>query len=491
MTNNELSNGDGLDSVTPEEQEVKEQSIQDDFFIDYEEIDNDKLKSLKEPRVVPSSNSKDIRATMKQFKKEDVSSLTDDEKVSLTLANESKDFINDDDMGLKKKNESILNKINVADKDLYLKSLILNKRAKTANSALLKLSQKVGIGTLEHIPLWNSGFWVTVKPLDDEEIINLEFDIINELARVGKKTNTLVFSNQSVLFADVILKHFKLKLHDTSLKLDDSDDINNYISIYDIPTIALGLIKTKYSHGFNAIIPCKNTIVLDDKKHPLCSNKINIKLDLGELLWVDESLLTKDHKSLMLKRTPNSVSIEEVIKYQETLPVAGEIEKTFTHDEDEVKVILSTPNASRYLEFGRNFITVLREKANELVRTNPDIEDQEAAENLLAGTLYLQLYVHFIKGVPIDDVVITNVTDVNESLSLISSNYDLSKEIMEFIKDYANQSTITTIGVPNFVCNKCNHKQTEKEIIPLAVYEYFFTLLHSKYEKVMEKLNKR
>jgi len=443
---------------------------------------------FKELRVLPSSTRKELNEFAESVDKDTIGKLDNESKMAVMLATDSEEYINPNDLGKRENYKTLNNKPEYEGTPLVSKNLVINKRVKSSKAGLMKLSQKVGIGSNIHIPLWHSGFWITYMPMVDEEIINLELELVSEIARIGKETNALIFSNYNVLFADVILKHFKKKIVDSSLALEDGQDILDYININDIYTIALFMAKSMYPHGIHVVIPCSNTTILDDKGIPKCSYKARLKIDLNEVFWVDESKLTVEHKQLMSKKTPRSVTIDDVIKYQDTLPTSGEIEKSFTTDNGDITIVLGPVSVNEYLESGRLFIEDLRDKAIEIIKNNKNVGDENDAERLILSSIFLNVYSHYIKKIPIDDAVITDLADKKDALNMLTSNKALSNDIMDMIKSYIDNSLISIVGVPKFKCPVCSSEQTTKELIPLAVYEYFFILLHSRFEKVNQKL---
>ena len=456
------------------------------YLFDYEEINISSIRALKEAKILPTFTHKELDAFAENLDKDKFSKLSSDKKATTAFILEAEDYINPDDIGAKEITPDVTNSPTHNDISLKPKDLKINKRVKSQKAALMKLTQKIGIGIDTHIPLWHSGFWVTIAPMLDEDIINLELEIISELTRIGKETTTLVYSNYSVIFAEVILKHFKSKLLDSTLKLD-GDDILDYININDVYTIALFMAKSMYPHGFQAILPCNNTVVLDSGV-PKCSYKAKMQIDLNELLVVDTSLLSDDHVSQMAKKTPGALTVDDVTNYQETLLTSGDTEKTFEVNNEVTKLILGPVSASKYIESGNVFISELRDKAVELIKSNNELKNTDDAERIVLNGIYLNVYSHYVKGIPVDDAVISDPALVRKALTTLTSKHELASTIIDAIKKYIDDSQIATIGIPNFACPVCSKTQTTKELIPLAVYEYFFTLLHSRYEKIMEKM---
>ena len=463
-----------------------------EFFKDETEIKFDKIKDLEDPKFLPSYTEKQLSEYKEKVDEEAVLKLDDETKFSAYIVEEDDDDYrktNPDNIGYRENNNSYDNHPTFEGNNLSIKQIQLNKRARTKKSALLKLTQKIGLGVPVNIQLWHSGFIVTITPLTTEEIISLEFDIVSELKRVGKITNTLIYSHYNIVFAEVIFKHFKRKIISTTVDHGDIE-LEELISINDLYSIALGLAITMYPKGFEAIIPCKNTIALDENNLPKCNYKTNVHLDLTELEWVDLSKLTIEQKQQMSKKAPKSVSVEEVIKYQESLSDLFTLSKDYNVNGEVLTINYKVPTVAKYFAAGNDFINSLKEKCNELVINHKDI-DEETAEKMLLEVFKLKTYNHFIDSIPTDDTVIDDLDGINDALELINTDSFIMNEIINDIIKLMDSSLVSIIGIPSFICRKCNTVQTDKEIIPLPVYEYFFILLHSKYQRIMNQLVKQ
>ncbi len=101
--------------------------------------------------------------------------------------------------------EDYVNDIKYADNELNPKHLkVGGTGTMTGSAAIAKFSSAMGIGESTHVPLWHSGIWVTIKPPKDTDVINLEIALANNQIKLGRDTNTLVYSNYSVVFNRII-----------------------------------------------------------------------------------------------------------------------------------------------------------------------------------------------------------------------------------------------------------------------------------------------
>jgi len=464
------------------------------FYANGEEFNMDKFDKFKNNKFLPTFTNEQLE----NYKKLIDEHIMENDSINnrsldyvLKKLNES---ITPNDIGHRDNYDSLTHVVKTKNKEeLKLRHLDLNKRAKSSKSALLKLTNKLSIGKHVQIPLWNSGFWITLSPFNNEEIIALEFEITNEFNRVGKETNTLIFSNYEALFIEVLVKHFRPKIIMSSLSISDDDDYFNYISLKDMPIIATAAAGTLHPKGLNITFPCTNTTKVKDGK-PDCDMLINKHIFLEDLHIVDESKLDMIHIDHMGKKQPNSHTPEDVTKYQETLYTSEESNiKVPTADGDSITINIGFPMINTYIYSGRLFINELREKTTNLIKSNTDVTNEEVAENMIVKSIYIQMFNSFIKSIDIEDSTITELDELSEALDKLSSNEDSTELIINGINKFIDNSLFSYIGIPNFICSKCNEKQHDKEFIPLelipiSVYSYFFTLLHSKYVVIAKRL---
>jgi len=482
---NKVISVDAINNIDTDEP-VEEEVIEDDFFLDYEEVNSKDINKLKEPKIIPSFTRKELNDFIEETDEEELAKSDLETKTNYYINKTTEEYINPDDIGFREDMGSMNNNPMFEDSPMRTTTISLKKRATNSKSALLKLSQVAGIGAVVPIPLWHSGFRITIEPLTNVEIINLELDLIDEIERIGKDTNTLIFSNYNILFAKVVYRHFKDKIIDSTLKLPEGEVLEDYIKINDLYTIALHLSYSMYPNGFNGVVPCKNSVKIIDGK-PKCNFKAYMKFDLPELFWVDENKVPKELKPQMNFKTRNSVTTDEALAYQKILEES--LDDVYI-EVGAATIYLATPSLSRYFQFGDLFISDLKDKTTEIVKNNKQIESLEDAEKILVDVIKASSLNHFIDKIKVDDVDIADPNEINDAIETLSSNFDIEDKIVKRILKFIDETLVAVVGVPNFECKHCKTTQSKHDLIPLSVYDYFFILLHSKYEKITKKLEK-
>jgi len=463
----------------------------DVIFKNVEKVNFERVSKLKEKRYFPTATRKEIDEFLKNVDAKVLSKADPETQFSFAVEEAALSTINNGDVGCRKL-ENVTNDLkDEEDNSLVIKELSSSKRAKTGKAALLKLVKAAGVGAIVQIPLYHSGFWITIRPLKDTEIINLGLDLSNAISELNKSTLGIVNTLSNLPYVEKLTNLLDDIILNSTLKLEEDESILNYININDLYTIAWGIAKTMYPKGMDIIVPCKNNAVINESTGvSKCTYKAKARVDIDKLFWVDRSLLTKDHILQMSKRKPNSITKKEVEEYQETLITNEPVTFTLSGDEDEkIDITLQSCSVSRYLELGNMLVEQIEDYLDNIIN-KLDVRNEEAKDNAkerILRAFYLKSYTHLFKEIRLEDARLETVEEINEALEVFDSSIDFSKTIKEKLIDFLDKKMVTVIGIPNFTCPVCKKTQGEDTIIPIAVYEYFFLLVNSRYNVIMEK----
>ena len=492
MENKETMNGDTETSTVSKPLTT---NYLNDFYKNGKPITDKEINKLtKNMFILPPGTEKDINDFINNLPETSILKETDNEtKRTLNSLLDTMELPNVEDIGSAKNISELTNSLHIDGKELKLKNISVKGNSKNFGSMKVKLAEKLNIGVPVHVPLYHSGFWVTLAPLSTKiEKINLQLALTKEINRVGRKTHNLIFSNHSVLFAETLVETLRNKITDTSLAIPEGEDIFDYIKIQDLDILIWGLLKSMYPRGFDYIVLCKNAITPEDNGIPKCNFKLNIKLDLQNMLKVDNDLFTIEHKQLMLKRSSKSVTIEDITKYQDTLSVNEEDRINITLDDYLINLNIKSPNINKYLENGRYFVENITEKVNNLIKDgilkDGDENSRTNAENMMINSIVVSIYNHYVDSVSLNGVTKEEYDDIYDIIELISSEDDIKNMVVGKILDYINRSLVAVIGIPNYTCPVCKESQVDSKhnfnsFIGLDVYTYFFTLLAFQYQK--------
>ena len=397
---------------------------------------------------------------------------------------------------LNESDDKYVNTVNYSDKELVPRPINFKQTdgVVSGSTAIARFTSLLGVGVVTQIPLWHSGIWLTIKPPKQTDIINLEIAIANNQIQLGRETNTLVYSNYSVIYnrlvIDFILKH----VVDSTLKLPEDDDIRKYISMHDMYPLILAMISSMYPEGIPVTRTCVNTNNLKEDKTPLCDFIASAKLDTNKLLWVNRKVLNNKMLTHMSKRIPNSSTVDEVKEYQ--LSISKTNSKTITIEtENSIPVIatIAIPNLYDYLINGELWIQNIIKEAEEIFSSTDSIETKNSKVNDILMTVILGIYNVFVKKIESNNMVIEDNDTIVELLTVLSNDNIAFKSFINSIKTYISESAIAIVATPNYECPNCKAQQNDnikgpfKELIPLNILESFFDLSVLRINKVRNK----
>ena len=365
------------------------------------------------------------------------------------------------------------------------------KKIKNDASFLMELQEGVGLGKMTKIILWNSGLWITIRPPQNEDLINLYTKLTQEVEYIAENTTMYGFSNISSVFYKVIWEYVLSHLIDTSLNVNPKYLIK-YISILDMDTILLGVLSQLFYSGFNTTLLCKNNYVLDQDKNPKCNFSYNVNLDLPKLLWVDTSRVTTEMMSIIAKRGPRSQSINEIKEYQDKIKPTDTKTLINLNNGKTLELELGIPNLEDSFNTSEVFMVEIKKFINKSLSSMKDDSEDKDISNLktiAVKTLFLGIYSHYVKSMKLGEFQTDKRATILEALKTLSSNPTDINAIINKINNFISTTSISTIAVPEFICPACGASQGEEEgatfehLVPINMVNYFFTLSKLRFMK--------
>lgn len=387
-----------------------------------------------------------------------------------------------------------------ADKVLSIRELSISSKA-TGNikgsAATAKFYNHLGLGGMIQTPLWHSGFWITLKTIKESDLLNLEMSLTNNQITLGRETNTLIFSNYSVIFNRIITEFIIGHIQSCSLDIKDLNELSKYIKIQDLYPLVLGLIQTMYVKGFKDVRTCINSLNIDPStSKPKCSYTLESIIDPKKLLWINRKELTTEHFKIMAKRGPATVTIDEVKEYQSTLDV-NKNKKINIPTENGIDVILEikAPSLESHIINGEKWVNNIIGITEKLFTEKLTKDEKNRRINTSSKMVLLGIYNHFIESIGLSDGTIVDDRDtIDELLELFVTDKVAYKAIIKAVKEYVDSNTLAVVAIPNYKCPNCEAEQTDnkltkefKDLIPINVLESFFDLSILKTNKVSER----
>jgi len=369
------------------------------------------------------------------------------------------------------------------EKKITSKILSTNNNA-TGKQRMYKFASALGLGSLIHVPLYHSCMWVTIIPPKQSSILNLVNDINTHIVELASQTSTFIYSNYSFAVQQKVVEFILRHIENSTLNVK-KDELLNYIDLNDLNILINGILTSIYPNGVTLTRYCVNNAKVDSKTgNRLCDFKISGNVDTRQLVFTDLNAIDEDGKALMSRRTPNSVSLEEVTQYRNKLK--EKVTKAdFTiksSNGEEIVFKLKPVTLKEYFEKGQKWLDYLMSLVTDsFTETTTDSEKNDLM-SLMSVSMYLNIYSSYVELVKHNDDIYSSFEDVTGVLELLSSESksiagDIFNRILAFIED----STISIIATPSYTCPQCGEKQNNsensfKDLIPLNVIQYFFEI---------------
>ncbi len=355
--------------------------------------------------------------------------------------------------------------------------------------AVLRTMTSLGIGTMTQVPLWHSGIWVTFKPPSDSELVELNRLIMSDKIAFGRYSYGLIYSNITGYTVDRLVEFAMQHIYDTTVKTSEIaiDQLMDYISSLDIPSLLWGFMCTVYPRGFQYERACTT----DPAK---CQNIIQERLNLMKLQWTNTAGLTDWQKAHMSGRQSRQKDKASIMRYQEELRIRAPRKVSIESSTGkQTSLTFKTPSITAYIDSAYSWIGGIANLVEKSLSVNATPDEKEALIKSHGTATSLRQYTHWIESIEIDTNIIDDLETIQSVLNILSSDNKLVDNFFEKVTDYINGSTISVIGIPAFNCPKCNGEQETAEypqftnVVPIDVIQVFFDLLTQRLERVQTR----
>lgn len=345
--------------------------------------------------------------------------------------------------------------------------------------AVMRVRSLLGMGTMLQIPLWHSGFWITIKAPGEGALLELQRRLIEEKINLGRTSRGLVFSNTSVYMSrwltDFVLEH----TYDSTIK-DPNPNYRTLIRSLDIPTIIWGLACTVWPNGFKYTRAC----ITDPTK---CQHVVSEKINLSKLLWVDRNSLTPWQLAHMSSRAGSSMSLESIQRY--IVEFTRGRSRMVKMGDNNISVEFKVPNLDEYIKAGIHWVDDIVQMIDSSLSNNNDQSARNFNITQLGKATTLRQYSHWVQSIDAHGVTIEDRESIENSLNDMSTDSDVRKLYLEGVKKYIDDATIAVVAVPSYECPKCTNLQKSNlprfpHLLPIDTMSSFFTLLVPRLQKI-------
>jgi hypothetical protein len=353
----------------------------------------------------------------------------------------------------------------------------------TGERAKMKMMAAMGLGATIQVPLWHTGIWVTMKAPKEADLLELDRRIALEKVTLGRYTNGMIYSNNSVYSASFLFRFALQHVYDSNLKDIKMDTLLSTIKITDIPTLIWGLACTIYTNGY----PFSQACYVDPS---VCQHVTEELLNLSKLYWQDDRLFTEFQRKHMANRNVK-VTAEALERYQEEMSF-NEL-STFTLGDGAMTVRLKVPSLQEYEQSGFEWVDTIVRQTDAAFGEELRGDQRNLYIINQAKVSSLRQYGHWVEKLVITDGgIVAGRTEIEEAVELLSSNDDVLTEFLTGIGKFIDDCTLAMIAIPKYDCPKCGQPMPDEaklhpNLIPLDMMRIFFTLLDQRVIKVVSR----
>lgn len=357
--------------------------------------------------------------------------------------------------------------------------------------AILKAAKALNLGDVVHVPLPHSGFWVTLTPPSEKELIRFYNSMARAKTSLGRSSQGYIFGNMSVKLNYDLFNLIKRQIMSVNFKDVDKKDIDDKILINDLPILVWGFARTIYANGFPFRRLCDNRGGLDDNGNviPACDDIQKVNMSLDKLFWLDNNALSETQKSIFSKNRAKSITLNDYKVYLEQAKYLNSL----SFEYKTVKIDLRQPTLREHFEDGLQWIDDVLDEFDHAVAMNNFTQD-EREENLeiFMRASMMRNWSHYVEAIHIGENVIRDRETIQTVLSRFGTNRDFSAKFSEAIIEFRNKSVIATIGIPEYDCPKCGQEnkgnvesKTLTNVIPISPTNLFFLMFIIKFQMVI------
>jgi hypothetical protein len=334
--------------------------------------------------------------------------------------------------------------------------------------ALLRIRALTGLGTIIQIPLWHSGFWITLKAPTDSDLLELNRRMAEEKVNLGRYTYGLAYSNTSVFYTAWVMDFVFANVYECSLK--DRTNLEQKISALDIPILAWGLACTIWPSGFQYA-----KSVLDQAGG--AERVIKEKLSIGRLHWTDTAALTPWQIAHMANRHAGTITDDLLVRYRAEF-TRGQGRKIQLNDN--IAVTLRVPNVEQQLNSGQAWINNIVAMVDRAFGLPPEAEQRNRYIDEQGRATNLRQFGQWIESIHPGSNVIDDADSINEAIDVMSSSPEMRDAFFKGVRRFMEDSTISLIALPVTEAVEAKPLPRFPHLIPLDVLSTFFILLVQK-----------
>jgi hypothetical protein len=342
-------------------------------------------------------------------------------------------------------------------------------------AAVLAVRQAIGLGGVIRIPLWHSGFHITLKTPSDAAILELERRLTEEKVLLGRMTNGMLFSNTSVFIASYLVEFALQHLFESTLK--NKDDIASKIVSHDIQHLAWGLAVAIWPTGFQYV---RSVLGETDAQNKVLRDRIAV----AKLQWTDTTQLTKWQVNHMSNVMPSTMTDDSLKKYREEFLNQTPRRVKFSEN---LAITLKVPSLADHITNGQKWVNGIVVMTDRVFGMEQDLDDRNKYIFEQGMATYMRQYGHWIESIEANGMIIDDPETIDDTISALSANDEIREKFIEFAVKYIEDTTVSMIAVPTVAASEEQKYPRWPHLLPIDAMATFFTLLGQKVSQIRDR----
>lgn len=340
----------------------------------------------------------------------------------------------------------------------------------TGEKAMHRIRSILGLAGQCSIPLFHSGFWITLEAPQDSEVIELHRRIMEEKIELGRETYGLVFANEQSYINSFLLEFCLEHVHSHTVRVDSIQDLRPLIKIQDLNILFWGMACLIWPRGFDY------NRALMTKEGIENTQTVSAKINIGKLLWVDNASFDEKQCAHFANRQRYQMTVDSVKEYQRTfIPSLAAGRRILLREG--LEVMIASTDVNNYINDGADWISgIIQTVDSTFTQSAPDERSRNRMIDTHARASRLRNYGSWIKAIIIDGQENNDRGDIANTLNLLSTDEEISERLAKEVTKFIDDSTRALIAIP-----ETNGVQIElplfPNLIPIDVINTFFTLL--------------
>lgn len=343
----------------------------------------------------------------------------------------------------------------------------------TGERAMHRVRSILGIAGQITVPMYHSGFWITLDAPRDSDLIELHRRVMEEKIKLGRETYGLVFSNEQSYINSFLLDFCISHISSHTVRVEHNNDLKELIKPQDMNILFWGIACLIWPRGFDYVRSLLTTEGIEN------TQIVTAKISLGKLMWVDNASFTPRQSNHFAQKQRHQMTIESIKEYQrEFMPslAAGRL----IDIKEGLQLLISPTSAAEMIADGAAWITgIVQTVDSTFTQVAPDERTRNGLIEMHARAAKLRNYGAWVKAVVIDGQENEDRQDINDVLTLISTETDLADRVIKDIGKFIDDSTRALIAIPETSGSGAALPRFPN-LIPLDVLNTFFTLLEQR-----------